>query len=86
MAIQNGGKWSIQEASPTPATGGSDSLGATVIAAHAAAAAMQGAQTAYQASLSTYFTLGGFLLDAINPVGNPDLLCVFGKNSETVST
>jgi len=73
VAIQNGGRWTIQQNGPVAATGGSDAAGATVIAAHAAAGAFQGAQLVYEAGLQAYFALGGFLADSLVPFVNPAL-------------
>jgi hypothetical protein len=78
LALQQGGKWTINEAAPTPATGGSDGLGAVVTAAHVAAGVMQVGQTTYQAALSTYLSTGLYLTDALNPLGNPLFAGIYG--------
>jgi hypothetical protein len=70
MAIQNGGKWTIQQNGPAAATGGGDVIG---VAARAAGGVFQGVQAVYEASLQAYFSLGGFLGDAMLPFLNPAL-------------
>ena len=66
-AIQNGGKWTIQQNAPGPATGGSDLAGAAVVTARAAAGVFQLAQEAYDVALKQYFNLGGYFTDAFTP-------------------
>jgi len=70
MAIQNGGKWTIQQNGPVAATGGGD---VSALAARPAAGVFQGVQAAYEIGLQAYFGLGGFLADSLVPFLNPAL-------------
>jgi len=66
-AIQNGGKWSITESTNGPATGGGDISAA---AARTAGSIFQPLKSAYDVAINQYFTLGGYLVDSLNPLGN----------------
>jgi hypothetical protein len=75
-AIQNGGKWTIQQNAPGPATGGSDLAGAAVVTARAASGAFQLAQELYDVALNEYFNLGGYFIDAFVPGLGPTLAAI----------
>ena len=71
LALQQGGKWTINESLDAPATGGSDALGAVAATARASAGTFALARGANDVALSTYLKSGGYLLDALNPLGDP---------------
>ncbi len=71
LAIQQGGKWTINETTNGPATGGSDATGLSIGIARAAAGTFQAARTVYDGAVNTYFKTGGYLTDAVNPIGDP---------------
>jgi hypothetical protein len=68
VALQQGGKWTINENTSTPATGGGDIVGAV---SRTAAGIFQPIKTANDVAVSAYLTSGGFLLDSVNPIGDP---------------
>ena len=67
LALQLGGRWTINETTDGPATGGSDATGLSIAAARTAAGTFQVARTAYDTAIATYINSGGFLTDAITP-------------------